>query len=107
MSPNVMTASAGVSGDASDLTDIRATYGGFQIGFAIFLGWCALSRVVFALFLTTLVMGAVLLSRVVSLLTDGSLTFFQQIALGFEVTIAAIALWLYSRLPDPAHPGGP
>ena len=43
VSPTAMTASAGISADASGLTDIRATYGGFQIGIAIFLAWCARS----------------------------------------------------------------
>ncbi len=97
VSPATPTASAGISADASGLTDIRATYGGFQIGLAIFLVWCARSQVALALLLTTFVIGAVLLSRVAGLLMDGSLTAFHLGALGFEVPTTALALWLYSR----------
>ena len=70
--PASLTQSAGISADTSGLTDIRANYGGFQLGFGLFLAWCARSRVSMALLLMTLVMGAVLLSRVTGLFTDGS-----------------------------------
>ena len=53
-----------------------------------------------ALLLTTLVMGAVLMSRITGLFTDGSVTSFHLSALGFEATITALALWFYSRSPN-------
>ena len=97
VSPATLTVSAGISSDASGLTDVRATYGGFQIGIAMFLAWCTRAHVSLALLLTTFVIGAVLLSRVVGLLMDGSLTSFHLGALTFEVPTTALALWLYSR----------
>ena len=100
VSPTSLTQSAGISADASGLTDIRANYGGFQLGFGLFLAWCARSRVSIALLLTTLVMGAVLMSRITGLFTDGSVTSFHLSALGFEATITALALWFYSRSPN-------
>ena len=97
VSPSVMTASAGISADASGLTDIRATYGGFQIGIAIFLARCARSQVALGLLLTISVLGTVLLSRIAGLIIDSSLTSFHQVALGFEIIVTGLALWLYRR----------
>ena len=99
VSPASLTQLTGISSDASGLTDIRANYGGFQLGFGLFLAWCASSRVSTALLLTALVMGAVFLSRVTGLLTDASVTSFHLSALGLEVSITALALWFYLRSP--------
>jgi len=46
-----------------------------------------------------LVLGAVLLSRVAGLLTDGSVTTYHLSALAFEVTLTTLALWFYARSP--------
>ncbi len=100
LSPASLTQATGISADAGGLTDIRANYGGFQLGFGLFLAWCARSRVSTGLLLTALVLGAVLLSRVVGLVTDGSVTSFHLSALGFEVTLTALALWFYARSPN-------
>lgn len=95
--PAEMASPAGLSADAGGLTDIRATYGGFQVGIAVFLVWLSRSQLSAALLLTAVVFGAVLISRVTGLLIDASLTGFHQTALGFEVTIVALAVWFYSR----------
>ncbi len=97
VSPASLTQPTGISADASGLTDIRANYGGFQLGFGLFLAWCASSRVPTALLLTALVMGAVMLSRVTGFFADASVTPFHLSALSFEVSITALALWFYSR----------
>ncbi len=99
ISPASLTQATGVSADASGLTDIRANYGGFQLGFGVFLVWCARARVSTGLLLTALVLGAVLLSRVAGLLTDGSVTTYHLSALAFEVTLTTLALWFYARSP--------
>lgn len=99
ISPASLTQAIGVSANASGLTDIRANYGGFQLGFGLFLGWCARARVSTGLLLTALVLGAVLLSRVAGLLTDGSVTTYHLSALAFEVTLTTLALWFYARSP--------
>ncbi len=100
VSPAPLTQSAGVSADASGLTDIRANYGGVQFGIGLFLAWCARSRVSMALLLTAVVMGAILMSRVTGFVTDGSVTSFHLSALAIEVPMAALALWFYSRSRD-------
>ncbi len=99
ISPASLTQATGVSADAGGLTDIRANYGGFQLGFDMFLVWCARARVSTGLLLTALVLGAVLLSRVAGLLTDGSVTTYHLSALAFEVTLTTLALWFYARSP--------
>ena len=99
ISPASLTQATGVSADASGLTDIRANYGGFQLGFGVFLVRCARARVSTGLLLTALVLGAVLLSRVAGLLTDGSVTTYHLSALAFEVTLTTLALWFYARSP--------
>ena len=95
--PAEMASPAGLAADAGGLTDIRATYGGFQVGIAVFLVWLSWSQLSSALLLIAVVFGAILISRVTGLLIDGSLTGFHQIALGFEATIVALAVWFYSR----------
>ena len=100
VSPAWLTQATGISAEASGLTDIRANYGGFQLGFGVFLVWCARSRVSTGLLLTALVLGAVLLSRVAGLLTDGSVTAFHLSALGVETTLTTVALWFYARSPS-------
>ena len=100
VSPASLTQATGISADAGGLTDIRANYGGFQLGIGLFLAWCARSRVSTGLLLTALVLGAVLLSRVTGLVTDGSVTAFHLSALGFEATLMALALWFYTRSPN-------
>jgi hypothetical protein len=99
VSPASLTGATGISADAAGLTDIRANYGGFQLGFGLFLAWCARSRVSAGLLLTALVLGGVLVSRVIGLWTDGSVTAFHLSALGFETTLTALAVWFYTRSP--------
>ena len=100
VSPAPLTLSAGVSADASGLTDIRVNYGGVQLGIGLFLAWCALSRVSTGLLLTAVVMGAILLGRVTGFVVDGSVTSFHLSALTVEVPMATLALWFDWRSRD-------
>lgn len=98
-SPITLSAKAGISSTASGLTDIRATYGGFQIGFALFLFWCCMStpRLPSALVATALVFGSVGAARLFGVIADGELSGFNLIGLSFEVVLTAVALYFINQ----------
>jgi hypothetical protein len=81
------------------LTDVRATYGGLQLGFGAFLLWAAAdpSRTRFALVLAALSIGAVAASRLTGLLLDASANAFHLGALATEITLTALALFALAR----------
>ena len=84
------------------LTDVRATYGGFQIGSGLFLLWCAGddARVRTALVLQALTIGAIGSCRLVGFAIDGSPNGFLISAILTEVTFTALALFALRRLPS-------
>jgi len=89
------------------LTDVRATYGGFQIGLSVFTAWAAAdpARVRMALVLQALTMGAIAACRITGFAIDGSPNAFLQSAIATEVTFTAITLVALSRLPREAVAG--
>ena len=89
---------------AGGLTDVRATYGGFQLGMGIFLLWAATdeARVRTALLLMVLSIGAVGLSRAIGLTLDGSLNAFHTAGLITEVSLTAFTLFVLSRAQAPS-----
>ena len=83
LAPAALTEPAGFGAlGPSATTDVRATYGGFQIGMGAFLLWSAFSsgrrgteeRFRIALVLVALSIGAVLASRAIGLVMDGELS---------------------------------
>ena len=88
---------------------MRATYGGFQLGFAAFLAWCALQpeRAATGLFATALVVGAVGAGRAIGLLVDATPTAFHATGLVFEIGLAAVCILWHRRLPQSARMMGP
>lgn len=86
------------------LTDVRATYGGLQIGAGLFLLWAAAdaARVRIAVILQALTIGAVALCRLTGILIDGSPNSFLLSALVTEVAFTALALVALRRLATPA-----
>ena len=84
------------------LTDVRATYGGFQIGSGLFLLWCAGddARVRTALVLQALTIGAIGSCRLIGFAIDGSPNGFLISAIVTEVTFTALALFALRRLPS-------
>jgi hypothetical protein len=104
-SPQGMATSAGF-GDLppGGMTDVRATYGGFQIGMGLFLAWTALDpgRIRSGLLLTLLAFGALASSRAIGVTLDGSLNEFHRSGLIFEVAFTALALAAFLKTPDPA-----
>lgn len=85
----------------SAVTDVRATYGGFQIGSGLFLLWAAAEpgRVRLALVLFALTVGAVALSRLTGILIDASANPFLLFALGTEITLTIVTFVALARLP--------
>lgn len=105
LNPALLAGKAGLTANASGLTDIRATYGGFQIGFGLFLLWVCKDprQLSLALAATMLIFGSVGAARLFGVVTDGELSGFNQIGLGFELILtAACAFFLYREKKDPA-----
>ena len=86
------------------LTDVRATYGGVQIGLGAFLLWAAAeeSRVRLALVLVALLFGALALSRAFGLLLDGDLNPFHTSAVITEIALTCLSLYALRRVGTPA-----
>ncbi len=104
--PSAMTGPPGLDASAPGaVTEVRALYGGLQIGLGAFLIWAALdpSRWPLALLAYGFVIGAVGDCRFIGLLIDGNWTGFHLFALGFEWVTAGIALLLWWRLRRPAE----
>jgi hypothetical protein len=103
LAPSSMTDPSGFGplGPAAT-TDVRATYGGLQIGLGIFLLWAAAeqTRVRIALILQALTIGAVALARALGILIDGAATGVLLGALCLEVLLTVAALAILRRLPE-------
>ena len=82
------------------LTDVRATYGGFQIGLGLFTLWTAAdpARVRTGLLLQALTIGAIASCRLTGFAIDGSPNGFLQSAIVTEITLTAIAAFALRRL---------
>ena len=88
----------------SATTDVRATYGGLQIGLGLFLLWAAAreARVRSALVLQAIVIAAVAASRALGLWLDGEATGVLVGALAFEILLTVATVALLRRLPQDA-----
>lgn len=95
----VLAPKAGLFPDASGVTDIRATYGGMQLGFGLFLAWAARDRALHAAawWACAALVGAVAVLRLFGLAVDGAPTGFHYGALGFEIPVTLYAVYLYRR----------
>jgi hypothetical protein len=108
LAPTTMTDPTGFGPlGPSATTDVRATYGGLQIGLGLFLLWAAAedARVRLALVLQVLTIGAVALSRALGILLDGEATGVLLGALAFEVLLTIAAIALLRRVPQAMPPG--
>jgi len=80
--------------------DIRAIYGGLEIGVGLFLCVCALheSRVYFGLIGTAWITGFMAIGRLVGILLEGGdVDHLMWIFLGLESAWAILTLWLARR----------
>lgn len=101
ISPTSMTDPSGFGPLApAAVTDVRATYGGFQLGSGLFLLWSAAQpqRVRTALLLVVLTFAAVAICRGIGMLIDGSATSFLVNALIFEVVLTGVSLFVLARI---------
>jgi hypothetical protein len=75
-------------------TEIRAMYGGFELGVAAFLAWCALdpSRVRIGLVAALCMFAGVALGRGTSLLTDPGSRSVMYTVIGSEIVAAALVI---------------
>ena len=102
--PSIMAEPMGVAATSpAGTNDLRATYGGFQLGVAAFLWWCLRepSRQAAGLVGLAAVIGGLGLCRAIGLVVDG----FSGGMFGatvFELGWAAICLYLYGREAAPA-----
>jgi hypothetical protein len=100
LAPESMTAPTGFGPlPPSALTDVRATYGGFQLGWGAFLLWAAsdAGRIRLALLVATLTIGAVALSRATGIVLDSSANPFHLAALATEASLTALAVFALGR----------
>ena len=102
LAPEQLASEAGLRASPAGWTDIRATYGGFQLGFAIFLLWSARSRTRFGsgLVASAILGGSVAGGRVLGLVIDGEGSWFHSMGLAMEVSLVLTSLWFYrAQLP--------
>lgn len=102
--PAVFAQQAEFSTTPSALTEIRAFYGGLQLGVGLFLVWClrASDRVSMGLLLGGLAVGSAGLARLFGILLDQAPTPHHLANLGIEavtVILVAIALSRARRRP--------
>jgi len=98
--PTAMMEPAGLVASVDGaLTEIRAVYGGFQIGLGLFLLWSALdpTRWPAALLVYALILGAIGDCRAIGLLIDRAPTPFHWFALAFEWVTAGLTFYGYFR----------
>jgi hypothetical protein len=90
------------------LTDVRATYGGFQLGAGAFVLWAAAeaSRVRLALVLQVLTIGAIAVSRAIGISIDGSPNAALGFALASEIALTAIGLYALRLVARPLSSSG-
>jgi hypothetical protein len=92
-------------------TEVRAFYGGLELGIAAFLGWClaAASRTRVGLMAATMVVGCTGLGRLSGIALEGfETTPLMWTFVAIELTAAALSAWAIRwtspapRTPDPA-----
>ncbi|MEX2556331.1 MAG: DUF4345 domain-containing protein [Actinomycetota bacterium] len=100
VSPETLTDPSGFGPLAPEaLTDLRATYGGLQLGIGAFLIWAAYdaARHHAGLMLLAVTISAVAASRAFGLIVDGEATAGMVGALTFEVALSVAALILLRK----------
>ena len=109
VSPLMMTEPMGFGAlKPSALTDVRATYGGFQIGTGLFMLACLPpARLKTGMLLALLSVCAIALARLYGFMVDGDVIPVLQGTLLFEVVLAVISLVIYLRTPDHSAAAAP
>jgi len=100
VAPGAIIAPMGIeTTSAVGLTDIRATYGGFQLAMAGFLWWCLRdeARLATGLVAFAFLVGGLAACRITGLLLDG-FTGEMAAAATLEVGLTLVTLFVRSRL---------
>ena len=99
VSPQPLAELAGLQANSSGWADIRATYGGFQIGFGIYLIVTGLIQrdQRGALLAISLVVGCVGLFRLFGVVVEQSLSGFNASGIIVEFVVTSVAVVLYRR----------
>ena len=99
VAPASFAQQAGLSPTPSALTEIRAFYGGLQVGMGCFLIWCIRQRsLTFAgLLLVAFGVGGAGMARVLGMLIDRAPTAYHLTNLAVEVTTVALVAVALSR----------
>ena len=97
--PVPLAALSGIQPTATGVTDVRATYGGFQIGFALLLIWTSIDSTRYRAGLVAIAWVAawIGIGRIFGLIIDQAPSQFHTIGLAFEIPITLIALWFMRR----------
>ena len=105
VAPASFAQQAGLSAAPSALTEIRAFYGGLQVGIGCFLIWCIRQRTLtFAgLLLVAFAVGGAGIGRVLGMLIDQAPTAFHLANLAVEVATVALVAAGVSRNRRPVH----
>jgi len=103
IAPASLAQQAGWSATPAGLTEIRAFYGGLQVGFGCFLLWCSRQpgRILAGLLVEGLVVGGVGIARAIGMLVDRAPTRFLLANLAVEaatVVLVAVAVSKQRRL---------
>ena len=104
VAPASVVRQAGLSATPSGATEIRAFYGGLQVGVGCFLLWCMRERrLIFAgLLLEAFAVGGVGIARVLGMLVDHAPTAYHLTNLAVEVTTVVLVAVAFSRRRRPA-----
>ena len=98
--PVLVTKQMGIEATTpAGLTDLRATYAGFQLGMAALLLWCLRdeSRYGAGLVAFACVVGGIGLSRLFGLFSEG-FSFEMAIAAGIEFAMTGVAIFALARV---------
>jgi hypothetical protein len=97
--PDTLAEMAGITASPSGLTDLRAIYGGLQIGLGAFLLWCRSdpARTTAGLLALGLAVGCVGALRVLGMLVDGEPNAFHAANLTLEVATTALVVFAMAR----------
>jgi hypothetical protein len=101
VAPSLVFGQTGIEpATAAGLTDLRATYAGFQLGMAGLLYWCLRdeTRHAAALVAVACVVGGLALSRVLGLMLDG-FSAEMAVAATLETALTGFAIHLLRRQP--------
>ena len=105
VAPASFAQQAGLSAAPGALTEIRAFYGGLQVGIGCFLIWCIRQRTMtFAgLLLVAFAVGGAGIARVLGMLIDQAPTAFHLANLAVEVATVVLVAAAVSQNRRPAH----